>query len=403
MSRSLLLAGALLVMAAIGAAPAQADTASLSFLDGAQRDDPVSGIGRTATARGNVAAPRRLYVKYRRTGGAACTPSASTDSGAVLLGINSAFYGAEQHNGDFNVQRALTWREGSGTFMFCIWLAESSSQSVTPITQNVTFRAPTGTISGTVAPIPAQPEQSATLSVNGSSEAPARVFAKIRPVGGAPCAPTPSSDSGDRVIDGDPVNGSFSLSSSVGRGNPGDYLVCLWLVSDTDGAIIAGPQPVTFRVAAPPPPPPPPCIVPSLTAGTALTDVRSRLTAANCVVGRQLYVASRRYRRGSLIRVRTTPGTRLPNRAPVELLLSSGKPCVVPQLRRNGRPRRVGGIRERLRAAGCTVGTTRYVRSRHGRRGVVIRLVRTSGRRVSAGQRLSPRTTINIRASRGRR
>jgi hypothetical protein len=89
-----------------------------------------------------------------------------------------------------------------------------------------------------------RPGKSATLTVTGASEAPMQAYAKIRAAGGAPCAPTYNADSGDSLLDGTDVNGAFSLTADVTRGDPGSYLICLWLASSSDDpAPIAGPQP----------------------------------------------------------------------------------------------------------------------------------------------------------------
>jgi len=189
------------------------------------------------------------------------------------------------------------------------------------------------------------------------------------------------------------VDGTFSLQDTLSRDDPGTYLLCTWLArSSTDTTPIAGPQPTTFQVAAPPPPPPA-CIVPSFTPGAPVAQVAGALTAANCSVGRRRYTLSRSYARGTVIRLGSSSGTTLPNRAGVDMLISRGRPCVVPRARPGLSLRRA---RSRIRSAGCRPGRVRRVRSSRSR-GTVVRFS------PRAGSRLTPGTTVRIYLSRGRR
>jgi hypothetical protein len=85
--------------------------------------------------------------------------------------------------------------------------------------------------------------------VAGVTEATRRVYAKIRPVGGASCGPTFDADPGGEMIDGWSVDGAFSINAYVNDPVLGQYLVCMWLAgSSDDGAPVAGPQAQTFDV-----------------------------------------------------------------------------------------------------------------------------------------------------------
>lgn len=238
----------------VGPGQALADSATISVTTTAGAPDPVAGVPRTFTLAGSSALPSRVWVKYRPPGGAACAPSAYTDSGTPLFDF-TPFYGGNV-NGAFNFSNADAWRT-PGSFVFCIWLSDSSTTVTTPFTQAINFRSPTGTITATVNPITPRINEAATVTVTGASEAPAKVFAKLRPAGGAACAPTFSADSGDSLITGESVNGAFSLPVTTTPSAAGSYLLCLWLAaSSTDPAPIAGPQPQPFTVVGPPPPPP---------------------------------------------------------------------------------------------------------------------------------------------------
>jgi hypothetical protein len=242
-----------------------ADSASISVTNTAGGSDPAAHLPRVFTVSGDTAAPEHIYIKYRSPGGAPCASTANTDTGNWFENYNDAYFNeAPEPNGAFSYSHAGSWNE-SGTFVFCIWIAENGNTIVpTPITQTIIFRAPTGTITATVNPLTPKPGQQATVTVTGSSEAPEKVFAKVQPVGGAGCAPTYEADSGSNLVEGQNVNGSFSEQATTTQSKAGQYLICLWLAeSSNDTSPIAGPQPETFTVASPPPPPPPPPPAPS--------------------------------------------------------------------------------------------------------------------------------------------
>jgi hypothetical protein len=373
------------------AATARADTATLSFTDAAGQSDPVAHVGRTMTLTGNTAVGKRVYLRWRAPGGAPCAPSASSDSGTASPNgywdgptINDASV-----NGNFEFKKTGQWGT-AGTFQFCIWLADGESTSTTPITQIITFRAAAGTVSATVNPIGVQTGQAATVTVAGSSESATNLYAKVRAAGGAPCAASPGADSGSSLIDDRDVNGAFSVQATTTQSTAGTYLVCVWLADSSSSTPIAGPQPATFTVAAPPPP----CVVPQLAAGTALPDVVSSLAAAHCVVGKKRYTPSRTYPRGTLVKVSPVAGTSLAPQGAVDVTLSTGRPCRVPNAPRG---LRLAAAEARLVSAGCTVGNVRSARSRTRRRGTVIRFSRP------AGTRLNPLARVGIVVSRGRR
>jgi hypothetical protein len=245
---SLLLVG----VALFGAQSALADTATITFTDTAGNSDPAASLGRVFTVAGATAVPETLYVKYRATGGAPCAPSASVDTGTE----SNFEYGDHSPNGNFSYAHAVTWDQGAGTYLFCIWLASSASAVATPISQVITFRGPTGTISATLspsAPIPAQP---VTITVTGSSEAPEYAFVAYN-AAGVPCAATYDSDTGSEIDDGSQANGAFSFTYTKVF-TAGSYILCVWLAnSSTTTTPIAGPQSIPFTVATPPPPPKP--------------------------------------------------------------------------------------------------------------------------------------------------
>lgn len=261
-ARRSLLGGAIVTLALLaGASSAFADSATMSVTTTDGKPDPASGVSRVFTVTGNSATPKNLYVKYRPTGGAPCAPTADQDTGKVFKWYSSA--GASQLSGDFTLKQAETWTP-AGSFAFCYWLATSATQIATPFTQTITFRAPSGTITASINPVSPQPGQAAAVTVTGSTETPAQIFAKVRPAGGAPCAATYSDDPGRHVLNFVDVDGTFSKQTTLTLEDAGNYVLCLWLArSGTDTSPIAGPQPQPFSVVAPPPPvlPPGPTLI----------------------------------------------------------------------------------------------------------------------------------------------
>jgi hypothetical protein len=313
------------------AGSAFADSASLSVTNTAGQSDPAAGLPRVFTLSGNVAAPTDVFVKYRGPGGAPCAPNAESDTGAYLdgeLSWDSTFYGASVE-GDYAIHEVIAWH-APGPVVFCIWIASSEKEITQPITQTIDFRSPGGTITASIDPVVPQPNQQATVTVTGASEAPESVYAKLRPAGGAPCAPTYEADSGQGLIEGTQVNGSYSTQAQTPSLKAGQYLICLWLAgSPNETPAIAGPQPETFTVGtpAPPPPPPapPPCLVPRVGSALSLAAVKRRLVANRCSVGRVRYAFSAHHRRGTVIGLSPRAGTVLPEYAAVQVLLSSGR------------------------------------------------------------------------------
>ncbi len=307
-------------------AQAFADSATITVTNTAGELDPAAELPRVFTLSGTASVPEYAYVTYRGPGGAPCAPNAHEETGYTL----GAFWDGKVE-GTFSLKTVMTWKE-SGTFMFCIWLSPENNgygerEIVTPITQVITFRSSRGTISATTNPINPQPGQQTTVTVTGSSEAPEKVFAKIRTAGGAPCAQTYDADTGSSLIDGQSVNGSFSEQAKTTQSKAGQYLICLWLASSSsDTSPIAGPQPETFTVANPPPPPPPPCIVPTFSSRMHLSTVEQRIRTAHCAVGRVIYVHSRHVRKGMVVHLGSAPGTHLASDARITIVVSSGNP-----------------------------------------------------------------------------
>jgi hypothetical protein len=66
----------------------------------------------------------------------------------------------------------------------------------------------------------------------------------------------------------------------------------------------------------------PPCIVPHVSAGTALSITERRLSANHCSVGKISSARSRRYRHGRVLRLSARTGQILPSHAPIAIVLA---------------------------------------------------------------------------------
>ncbi|MCW2995542.1 MAG: hypothetical protein JWQ18_3037 [Conexibacter sp.] len=259
---------AVLLVSLLAAASALADSATISITDTTGKSDPVSGIPRTFTVSGTTSSNKNIYIKVRNPGPTPCAPTANTDSGDWWDGYAGGWDRDRGDGANGNFSFSDVYATGmTGTNMFCIWIADNPDQSVTAITQTITFRSPSGTISATINPVTPTPGQQMTITVNGVSEAPERVFALVR-TAGVPCSQTYDADRniGDEteLFDGysdstSNVNGNYSISDTLTESTAGNYVLCLWLAdSSSDTTPVAGPQPIPLTVASPPPPPPPP-------------------------------------------------------------------------------------------------------------------------------------------------
>jgi hypothetical protein len=233
-----------------GAATALADSASISVTTAAGVPDAAAYLPRTFTFSGTTTGSKRLYVKHRADGGAPCAPSAYADSGTWL---DSSFYG-QPVSGSFSFQHVLTWRS-PGAWMFCFWLANDETTVVAPLTQTITFRPSAGTIGATITPATPRPGEPAQITIAGSTEAPKRVYAKLRSADGSACAASYDTDPGGSILGGWSVDGNYSISEPYSQATPGRYMLCMWLAGSSDDTLpIGGPQQQTFTIVQPPPP-----------------------------------------------------------------------------------------------------------------------------------------------------
>jgi hypothetical protein len=227
-----------------------ANSVSIAVTNGAGATDPMAFAPRVFTISGSSSTSQRLYIKSRPVDGTSCGTVPISEPGRWLTG----FAGDPLVNGSFGFQRVITW-DASGPYLFCYWLAPSDSSIVFPMTQTIVFRPPSGAIAlAGVSPAVPKPDQYFKLTLSGTTEAPARVYAKVRRAGGAPCADRYENDRGANLRNGEDVDGPFSTYPETVEHNPGRYLVCMWLMgAPNDPAIIAGPTSAEIDIVQPPP------------------------------------------------------------------------------------------------------------------------------------------------------
>jgi len=227
-----------------------ANSVSISVTNAAGAVDPMAFSPRVFTVSGSSSTSLRLYIKSRAADGTSCGTVPISEPGRWLSG----FAGDPLVNGSFGFQRVITW-DASGPYLFCSWLAASDSSIVFPMTQTIVFRPPGGAIDlAGVSPAVPKPDQYFKLTLGGTTEAPARVYAKIRRAGGRPCADRYENDTGTSLRNGEDVEGPFSTYPQAVEHNPGRYLVCMWLMgAPNDPAVIAGPTSREIQIVQPPP------------------------------------------------------------------------------------------------------------------------------------------------------
>jgi len=227
-----------------------ADSVAIGVTNATGQSDPMAFAPRVFTISGSSSTSRRLYIKYRAADGTACGTVPISEPGRWLTG----FAGDSTVSGAFGFQKVITW-DASGPYLFCYWLAASDSSIVAPMTQTIVFRPPTGAIDvAGISPAVPKPDQYFTLTLSGTTEAPARVYAKIRRAGGAPCADRYANDPGDNLRNGEDVGGPFTTFPETVEHDPGQYLVCMWLMGAANNpAIIGGPSSRIIRIVQPRP------------------------------------------------------------------------------------------------------------------------------------------------------
>jgi hypothetical protein len=376
-----------------------AATASLLTLDGAASAfaapaieltrgtaEPVESIatqlGAVVSNGGNDSF--KLHVKP--TGGEGCGANAQADHGE---GVLNEFVTSE--TSPIHFSRNWTFR-AAGTYKVCAWVTTGSEEVQAFAEAAVTVRPPHLALSISV-PARLTPQQTFQVVTTAQSETERQVWEYVMPNTSAGCpanADAASRSSGENEILGywSVTGGPFAETKNQSLSSPGAYLFCAYFEypnKESTPELSASAQ--TSVV-----PPPPPCLVPRVHVGESLASVERSMLAASCSVGKIQYLASSRVGRGSVLALSPGSGTQLGAGAAVTIIVSAGRPCVVPAVKAGSN---VHHVEHLLAAADCRAVVV-HARSRHVPRGRVLGL----GSR--ARSRLFPLTKGRIVVSAGR-
>jgi hypothetical protein len=305
-----------------------------------------------------------LHVKP--AGGAGCAANPSADSGEELFGnfISSA---------TDPVTETKNWTfEHAGSFLVCAWVTKNPNGLEVEAFMEATFvvRPPHLSLSINV-PATVLPSQAFQIVTTATAETTRQVWEYVIPNTGVGCpanAGAADAAAGENEILGfwDVTGGPFSQSKNHDLETAGSYLVCAYFEypgRESPPELAASAQMTAV-------PPPPPCVVPAFHRGAKLASVEQGIRSASCSVGKVHYTASTSVGRGGVISLGAASGTKAANGAPVNIVVSAGRPCVIPSLRRGSSVDRA----KRLLAAGNCVAVIAHTHSRRVKRGKVVRL-----------------------------
>lgn len=209
----LLLGLALAVMLAGLASPAQAATVSLAI-----SPDPAEDRDTTFTISGVADVSGQVRIFIRPAGGAPCATTDEAEQGSPLLGEP---VGA----GAYTRSRLRTIAD-PGQYLLCGYLEESSAPDRLA---TVTFTVRSNIASLAIDPLPILlPKQPVVLTFRGATEIARRLYARIKPAGGAPCGTSWSTDTGDDLVSFVAIDGAYAVPLNRTFDN-GGYLVCAWV------------------------------------------------------------------------------------------------------------------------------------------------------------------------------
>jgi hypothetical protein len=374
----------LLAMAATLALVAPAGASAASTLSITTGNDPTESITTQLGVAGSTDVSNGyLDLTVKPTGGAGCGANPDADSGTFVLRDTVS-------NGPYSLSENRTF-DNAGSYLLCAWLRDRSQSGypvVTAVNSTITVRIPKLSLS-LAAPASVASGTVFQATLTGQAETQRHAYFGAVPDTARGC---PANWSAFQAADGhlsiDDIlitGGPTSDTQNVQIDGSGVYLLCAYFQRGFSDPVPEATANGAISVN-------PPCVVPALADHTALAVMKAALAAADCAVGKVTYQASSRIRRGDVITLNPKPATALAPMAPVNVVVSSGAPCIVP----SAAGRTLRATKAALRKGDCTVGRVTYRRSLYYSRGRVITL--SSRPRT----RLSPRATVRIVVSSGR-
>lgn len=373
-----------IIGAAVLVAPGSASAATLTITSGS---DPTESITTQLGVTGTADTTESLLdLKIKPTGGATCGANPGADGGTSVVSATKSTSGAYMFSSNWTF-------ESAGSYLLCAWLRDYTGCCTYPVvaSTNATISVRIPKLSLTLAAPPSIASGAIfQVSVTGQAETERTAFVGAVPDTGRGCAANwaaLTSLAGYNAIDRVAITGGPTTDTkNVSISEPGAYLLCGYFQKAYDDATPEATAAGAITVTAP-------CIVPALAVDTTLPAWRAALATAHCDVGKVTYHASARVKRGNVISVNPRSGTVLGPMAAVVVVVSSGAPCIVPSVA----GKTVRAARAALVKAHCTPGAVKHRRSHSYRKG---RVVTTAAPR---GARLSPRATVGIVVSSGRR
>jgi hypothetical protein len=365
------------LLGALGPSPAVASPSLVL----ATAPDPAESITTQVIAKGTSEDNQTvLSISVKPTGGQACAPNASADSGTRPFERPDVEEAAFSKS--FNYEFA-----NAGSYLLCAWLndnAQPDSPVVATSSLTVAVRPPHLSLSVS-APPAVQTGQTFQLVMTAQAEVARNVSVFVLPNTGRGCpanVAAAGSTAGESIVDfpahgfssGWLVNGGpFSEQVNETLNSPGQYLVCGYVQYQSTQSV---PE-ITASTAITAIAPPPPCVAPSYSSTvTKLKAAEQAIRISGCAVGKIRHLASRKVRAGYIIGFSAAAGTHLPSGAAINVSVSTGPPCIVPRVS----PGTALSLAERrLLANHCSVGKLSTTRSRHYRHGHVLRLGARTG------------------------
>lgn len=350
--------------------------------------EPVESIATQLGAVVNNGGNSYFTLHVEPTGGAGCGANPRADSGEGVLSTESI---TSETN---PVKESRNWTfQAAGGYRVCAWVTKDSSDEEVQAFAEATFvvRAPHLALAISIPPT-VLPSQTFQIMTTATAETERQVWEFVMPNTGACPANADAAGraSGSLEILGywNVIGGPLTETKNQYLTTPGNYLACAYFQYPNREATPELSASAQMSVV----PPPPPCVVPTFHRGAKLASVEQSVRAASCSVGKVRYTASRSVGRGGVIALSLATGTKLANGAPVNIVVSAGRPCVVPVVRSGSSL----GRAKRLLAAGNCRSVIVHTHSRRVHRGRVVRL----GSR--AHSRLFPLTRVPVVVSTGR-
>jgi hypothetical protein len=350
--------------------------------------EPVESIATQLGAVLGSSGGSYFTMHVKPTGSAGCGANASADSGEGVFG--GGFISSSSNP----VTETRNWTfQTAGSYKVCAWVTKDYSGVEVEAFAEASFvvRAPHLALSVS-APASVLPSQTFQVTTTAQAETERQVWEYVMPNTGSGCpanANAASRASGESEVLGywRVIGGPLVETKNQSLTTPGSYLYCAYFQYPSQESTPELSASAQMSVV----PPPPPCVVPVFHRGASLASVEQSIRAASCSVGAIHYTAGSSVGRRGVISLSPVTGTKLDYGAAVNVVVSAGRACIVPAVKPGSTVSRV----KRLLAAANCAAVIIHTRSRHVRRGRVVRLG------SPAHSRLSPLSRVSIVVSTG--